>query len=485
MVRKWLSRNKKILIVAASVTAAVVVVVLVLQGILSHRKGHGEGLEPVPVKALTVALEDIPDEVWASGSVCPIQKARLSPKIVSTVSEVCVREGERVKEGQVLVRLEARDLNAQRDSASAQADSAHSMYGKTLDAVGLQRAQSRSAVVSAETSLAIARQQLSMVQEGPRKQEKDQAHLAFRQAEANYKVAESDLSRMTRLYEQGVIPKQRMEVVQAHYETARSQYGIAEDAMKMADSGGRPQDVAAAKERVRQAEEALRLANAAVVQDSMAEKEALAQGARMRQAQAGERFAQAQAGYAEITAPFSGLVTGRFVDPGDLVSPGVPLLSVEDNSQFRLEVQVAARDIQKVKKGMRVPLDIGAGHKKGMGRVIVVSPGGDVSTRKFLVKVSIPSTMSPVSGDFGKAAFTVGHTPGIVIPEAAVHDQGGIVNVFLVGAEDRSDMRIIRTGRTFMDKVEITTGLSPGDKVVLWSASPLTDDIPVALKEDR
>ncbi len=462
----------------------VFMLIWILHGVLSHRKGRGGDNEPVQVKACMVALEEIPDEVWASGSVCPVQKARLSPKIVSTVAEVCVKEGDHVKEGQVLVRLEAHDLQAQRDSASAQVDSTHSMYNKALDAIELQRAQSRSAVVSAETSLSMARQHLSMMREGPRKEEKNQAHLSFRQAEAQYEVAESELSRMTRLYEQGVIPKQRMETVQAQFETARSQYGIAEDAVKMADSGGRSQEIESARDRVRQAEEALRLAQTAVIQNSMAEKEAKAQGARLRQAQAGERLARAETDYATITAPFNGLVTGRFVDPGDLVSPGVPLVTVEDSSQFRLEVQVAARDIGKVRKGMKVPLEIGAVRKTGTGRVVVVSPAGDVSTRKFLVKVNIPSLMSPVSGDFGRAAFTVGHSSGIVVPESAIHDEGGILNVFLMGDDSRSDMRIVRAGRTFMNRVEITTGLSPGDRVVLWSGAPLSDDIPLKIKED-
>ena len=406
------------------------------------------------------------------------------PRIVSTVMEVCVREGEYVKEGQVLIRLEAQDLLAQRDSASAQVTSSHSLYNKTLDAIELQKAQSRAAVVSAETSLSMARQQLSMLQEGPRKEEKNQAHLSFRQAEAQYRVAESELSRMTSLYQQGVIPKQRMETIQAQYETAKSQYGIAENTVKMADTGGRSQEIKSAQDRVRQAEEALKLARVAVVQNTMAENEAQAQGARLQQARAGERFAQAQADYATITAPFNGLVTGRFVDSGDLVSPGIPLVSVEDNSQFRLEAQVAARDIRKVRKGMKVPLEIGAKGTKGTGTVAVVSPGGDVSTRKFLVKVNIPSSMNPVSGDFGRAAFTVGHSQGIVVPESSVHDEGGILNVFLMGADNRSDMRIVRTGRTFMDKVEITTGISPGDRVVLWSGAPLYDDIPLKIKED-
>ncbi|MGV8123710.1 MAG: efflux RND transporter periplasmic adaptor subunit [Candidatus Xenobiia bacterium LiM19] len=480
----WLSRCKKVFITVGSIAVVAVIVIWILQGTMSHRKGHGGDIEPVDVKVMTVEPQEIPDQVWASGSVCPIQRARLSPKIVSTVMEVCVREGEYVKEGQVLVRLEAHDLLAQRDSASAQVTSSHSLYNKTLDAIELQKAQSRASVVSAETSLSVARQQLSMLQEGPRKEEKSQAHLSFRQAEAQYRVAESELSRMTSLYEQGVIPTQRMETVQAQYETAKSQYGIAENAVKMADTGGRSQEIKSAQDRVRQAEEALKLARVAVVQNTMAENEAQAQGARLQQAQAGERFAQAQADYATITAPFNGFVTGRFVDSGDLVSPGIPLVSVEDNSQFRLEAQVAARDIRKVRKGMKVPLEIGAKGTKGTGTVAVVSPGGDVSTRKFLVKVNIPSSMNPISGDFGRAAFTVGHSQGIVVPESSVHDEGGILNVFLMGADNRSDMRIVRTGRTFMDKVEITTGISPGDRVVLWSGAPLYDDIPLRIKED-
>ena len=80
MVRMWLSRCKKVFITAGSIAVVAVIVIWILQGTMSHRKGHGRDIEPVDVKVMTLEPQEIPDEVWASGSVCPLQRAKLSPE---------------------------------------------------------------------------------------------------------------------------------------------------------------------------------------------------------------------------------------------------------------------------------------------------------------------------------------------------------------------------------------------------------------------
>jgi multidrug efflux pump subunit AcrA (membrane-fusion protein) len=87
--------------------------------------------------------------------------------------------------------------------------------------------------------------------------------------------------------------------------------------------------------------------------------------------------------------------------------------------------------------------------------------------------------MSPVSGDFGRVSFPVGYTRGILVPESAIHDEGGITNVYVAGPNNRVDMRIVRTGGRTRGKVEILTGLQPGDRVIVWSSAPMADDVPI------
>lgn len=471
----------------------IVAVVVAALGIGLWAATHGrsaeqpkvEKVEPISVKAITAVEQQIPDEVWASGTVAPFAEAKIAPRIMSTVSAVYVKEGDRVRAGQILARLEARDLAAQVASANAAVNSAQSMHEKAATGIELQTAQTRANIANAEANLQIAKQQLSLVKEGPRKQEKVQSQLAMVQAEAQYKNAETELNRMSRLYSQGVVPKQRLEGAQTQFDVAKAQFGIAKQQAEISDEGSRSQDISAAVERVRLAEESLRLAKAAAVQNKMAVKEAQASASMVNQARAGENSAKVMLGYATLVSPISGVVTGRYVDPGDTASPGVPVLVVQDDSVYRLEASVAAKDVGEVSPGMTVGIELGSDKRAGTGKVALVVPAGDPATRKFTVKVDVPKDLNPISGDFGKVSFEVGSTRGIVVPEAAIHDHGGIINVYVIGPNNRTDMRIVRVGRRTLAGAEIITGLLAGDRVIVKSSGELADDVPVVLEGSR
>jgi RND family efflux transporter MFP subunit len=469
------------------IIAAVVIIAIAIK----LRGGHeAEGparrpARPISVRTISAVPRAIPDLVWASGTVAPYAEAQLAPRIMSTVAAVYVREGDRVRRGQVLVRLESKDLAAQVASAGAAVKSADAMKEKAGTAVELQSAQTKANIANAEAALQIAEQQLSIAKEGPRRQEKAQAQLALVQAQAQFNNAETELARMKRLYEQDVIPKQRLDNVQTQYEVAKAQLGIAKQQVELADEGTRKQDLQAAQERVRQARETLRLAKAAAVQNKMAKREAQASASMVSQARAGERSARVMLGYATLTSPISGVVTARYVDPGDTASPGVPVLVVQDDSVYRLEAGVAGRDMSSIFPGLHVDIRLGADSRSGEGQVAMVVPAGDPATRKFTVKVNIPKSLHPISGDYGSVAFPVGYTRGIMIPDSAVHDQEGITNVFVALPNNRTDMRIVRTGRRTGNQVEIITGLRPGDRVITWSSAPLSDDAPVKVEVGR
>jgi membrane fusion protein, multidrug efflux system len=412
--------------------------ILLIVGVSLARRNQREAREaaepqPIRVETITVTQQTIPDEVWASGTVQPFEQASLAPKIMSTVSAVYVREGDRVGAGQVLMRLEAKDLAAQAAAAGAGVTSAQAMNEKAQAGVGLQAAQTKANIAAAES--------------------------ARQQAEAQFRNADTELARMNRLYEQGVIAKQKLDNVTTSYDVAKAQLSSAQQ----------------------QAE----TARIAAVQDRMAKKEAQAAAAMTSQAQANAGLSRVMLGYATLVAPFSGVVTARYVDPGDPVAPGMPALVVEDASSFHLEAAVAADNLAALHPGMSVGLELGADKRTGTGKVIRVTPAVDAGARKATVKVEIPEALHPVSGDFGRISFPVGYSQGILLPESALHDQGGIINVYIAGTNRRTDMRIVRVGRKINGQVEILTGLQPGDKVIVAASAPLADDLPIEAEEGR
>jgi HlyD family secretion protein len=113
-----LSRARKKLPLIVGLLVAAVVVALVLRA--GHAPEARATVEPtITVKTVTLGTSSVPNEVSASGTVRPIVEAKIAPRIMSNVAAVYVREGDPVRKGQVLIRLEARDLQAQVAQAQA------------------------------------------------------------------------------------------------------------------------------------------------------------------------------------------------------------------------------------------------------------------------------------------------------------------------------------------------------------------------------
>lgn len=475
--------------IKARTLLAVFIVILAAVWFAATRNGHPEhgkdasAAERVEAKTMVVAAALVPDNATASGTVRPLVEAAIAPKIMSGVSAVYVREGDRVRAGQVLIRLESRDLRALVGQAEAALAAAVSNSSRAGTAVGLQEAQTGTDIARAEAALAAAREQLSIVKEGPRKQQRAQARLATAQAEAQYRNAETELGRMTRLFEQDAVSRQRLDSARTAYEIAKAQYEAAREQESLTEEGSRAQEIQAAQQQVRQAEEALRMARAAAVQNKMSASAASAARSQVSQARAALELARTQLSYATITSPVSGVVARRMVDPGDTVSPGIPVIVVQSDSGYRLEATVPEKHVSALRIGKTVDVAIGSDGRRDQGRVAVISPAGDPSSRKFLVKVDLPDRLRPRAGEFGRMSFAVGYSKGTLVPEQALRDQGGLPVVFVVDGKGKARVRAVRTGRKTERGVEILSGLSPGDRVVLESAGVLADGVPVSFEE--
>jgi RND family efflux transporter MFP subunit len=184
------------------------------------------------------------------------------------------------------------------------------------------------------------------------------------------------------------------------------------------------------------------------------------------QAVAGQAQARALLSYTRIRAPFDGVVTAKNVDPGALAAPGVPLLTVEDTSRFRLEAPVDESDLRFVQLGGKVPVVIDALGEELPGTVLQIVPAADPASRSFTVKVELPRDPRLHSGLFGRARFPRGQRDAVVVPRAAVLDRGQLQGVYMVGADGRISLRFITLGQALGDQVEVLSGLSGGERVI-------------------
>ena len=185
------------------------------------------------------------------------------------------------------------------------------------------------------------------------------------------------------------------------------------------------------------------------------------------------RAAGTMAGYTRITAPLAGIVTGKSVDAGMTVFPGTPLLTVEEEGHYRLEAAVPESMMGKVKPGdqLRVVID-GIGTLKG--KVAEVVPAADPASRTFTTKVDI-TARGLNSGIFGRVYIPVASRRGITLPRTALKEQGVLTSVWVVGKDGIARMRLVRTGRESDGRVEVLSGLSSGERVVVSGMEKVVD----------
>jgi RND family efflux transporter MFP subunit len=191
--------------------------------------------------------------------------------------------------------------------------------------------------------------------------------------------------------------------------------------------------------------------------------------ARAGQAQAKAALQQAHTalGYTHILAPFDGLVTEKKVDVGALVSPGMPIFTVEDLHRYRLEATVNETDLRYVRMGQQPPVIIDAvGDRELKGRVVEIVPAADAASRSFLVKIEIPPDPALRSGLFGRAQFSRGEKSSLLIPRTAVVERGQLQGVYVLDQNRIANLRYITLGKPSGVRVEVLAGLQAGETLV-------------------
>jgi len=186
-------------------------------------------------------------------------------------------------------------------------------------------------------------------------------------------------------------------------------------------------------------------------------------------ARAASDQASTTASFTTISAPFDGVVTEKMVEPGNMASPGLPLLRLEDTREFRLEVRVDEARIGQIRIGDRVPLFLGLATTAINGTVAEVSRAVDADARAFLVKIALPDAPGLRSGEFGRARFGGTRRRALTIPRSAIVRHGQLTSVFVV------DGGVARVRLVNLSEAEVLAGLTESEMVILSPPAGVTD----------
>ena len=199
---------------------------------------------------------------------------------------------------------------------------------------------------------------------------------------------------------------------------------------------------------------------------------------RLRTADASLVEARTMLQYTEITAPFDGVVTRKLVEVGDLATPGKPLLEMENSSLLRFECEIPEALLDRVNMGSDLPVRVDAAGAELNGKISEIAPSASAGSRTFLVKLDLPAAEKLRAGQFGRVRVPVRERPALLVAESAVVRRGQIESVFVV-EEGKARLRLVKSGRQMNGEIEILSGLSGGESVVVRDAHLLTDGVSV------
>jgi RND family efflux transporter MFP subunit len=200
--------------------------------------------------------------------------------------------------------------------------------------------------------------------------------------------------------------------------------------------------------------------------------------ARIDQAKADVSNARVYVGYSRINSPISGIVVSKQAEVGSLATPGAPLLTIENDSQYQIELSVEESRMGTIHLHDQAQVTIEAlGNGELTGSVEEIVPAADPNSRTYVVRVSLPGTpqMHLRSGMYGKARFTAGQRQALTVPQKAITQKGQLVSVFVVDQTGIARLRLIKTGKPIGARVEVLSGLTEGEQIVSESLSTIHD----------
>lgn len=203
--------------------------------------------------------------------------------------------------------------------------------------------------------------------------------------------------------------------------------------------------------------------------------------ARMGVTEANASEAETMLAYRTVTAPFAGTITRKLADVGDLATPGKPFIELEDQTGLRLEADLPEALVARVKLGDKLAVSIPSAGAQVEGVVSEISPVADAVSRTFLTKLDLQQSPTLRAGQFGRVTVPVGESKAVRVPVSAVMRRGQMELVFIAVA-DHAQLRIVKTGKTLGEEVEIISGIEPGEKVITEDVAQLRDGQPVKLK---
>jgi RND family efflux transporter MFP subunit len=416
------------------------------------QQGAGAQRPPAVVQVTPVRRATITVRASYVGEVTPRTRVDVVPRIPGIIASISVDEGDLVSRGQVVARIDPKEVRFQLEQARAN--------------LHTQRVQ----VDMARANLDTQRARLAQAAAGAPTEQVRQAEEQLRQARANLEYSRAQLRRAEELFGQGYVSGQQVDAARLDVTVQETRVRAAEEQLNQLRRGARTEDLQVSRAQVEEAEVAFRQAIS-----------------RLNQTQLSVRQAQSLLAEATVYAPTSGVVARRFVYPGATVTSTSAIVQLIDVDPAVITVPVAEQDLSRILPGMPVMVRTDAlPGKMFQGRVAGISPVLATATRTAEVKVDVPNPHRSLRpGMFASVEILVARREGVVtVPVDALIEQDNGQIVFVVEAQTARS-RPVTTGISDGALVEIRSGVRIGEMVIVAGHRTLRDGAQVAVPDRR
>jgi multidrug efflux pump subunit AcrA (membrane-fusion protein) len=387
---------------------------------------------PVDVRYREIRLTSEPQTLTLTGTVKSRRQTVLSSRLSGFIQFLRVEEGDPVGADEVLVRIDTADIQAQAQQAAA------------------GQAVAQAAQQVAQASIAGAQSQVDQARAGLQA-----AQRQLDEAKARQSQAAIEEKRQTFLAGEGAVPRQRAEQAHTDYQVSLAQVQTAQAMVDQSKAA-----ISTASNRVQSAQAGLAQSAAGV-----------------NQARSGVAASRVPLEYGELRAPFAGVVVKKMAFQGEVASPGKPILEIQDNQNLELALDVPESQREAIYPNQKLPVQIPALKKTVSAHVRQVIANTDPASRTFVVRLQLEHASYLLPGMYGRVDLPQPPQSKLWIPANSLVSRGGLDGVFLVG--ENAEFRLVKVGAAQKERVEILSGLTPNEKVVIDPPAALVEGAPI------
>lgn len=480
------------------------------------------------VNVAIATKRDIVHTFEGVGSVEAPFNVKIASKVTGLIQYLQVREGDAVKAGDVIARIDpsqVQALVAQNQAAVAEAQQRLSQAAITANATtvnvqsqvrtqqaALATAQANAAQVKGNYDATIETAQAAVTDaEGKVASAKAtiaNAEATIRSAQANVKNAQVRYDRTNNLYKQGFVAAQdvddartavnvqiaalnvnqsQRDAAKSALDSANAQLNSAQQNVSIVTKKGKA-DIASAESAVKQAQAALAYAKANTSQAPAYQANLAALRATVTAAQAQLQNAQAQLNDTVLRSTVNGFVTDRSADPGTVVTAGSPIVTIQSEKQVYVTVPIPEDVSRLVKVGQTATSVFDAlPGQKFAGRIFSLDPAADPQSRLFTMRVSLANPQNQVKPNmFGRTSFeTERISNAVVVPREAVKvGKDGKQTVTVIDQDSTAHVRPVETGAQDTQGIQILKGVEAGEQVVILSLNAVQEGKKVKIAPD-